>query len=322
MEVKINEVALASVEKRDVVDQSSVVGAVVDRHGDGEVFFSAWVAVSLSVDRQFDKLRKASHEDSFVITFEVQNLSIFNSKVVLNAPLDLVGEDVIAVFDACLCSALAHEWRFNSDSVVAVGVFSCKAAVVHVVDGHEIGAWTGKEHVGSARVPSFGAEKCFVDDNLDVVVSAGDLGRSRADWNVLVPFAIFDTADFHLCNVSTRFKDGVFLDARNSRGPVINVPVDVLVGVDLWKHAGAARLARGHLRPLASGTAAVKCASALVFEAKASLARVSGGVAAGHVVEGSIRNGRRWWTSVLGLGSTYESNSARETHGRIGMRKR
>ena len=41
MEVEIDEVPLASVEERDVVHQTGVVGAIVDRHGDGEVFLSA-----------------------------------------------------------------------------------------------------------------------------------------------------------------------------------------------------------------------------------------------------------------------------------------
>ena len=96
------------------------------------------VAVSLSIDSQFDELRKASHEDSSVVAFEVQNLRIFDGEVVLHAPLDLVGKDVIVVLDACLRTALSHEWRFNSDSVVSVSVFRREAAVVYIVDGHEI----------------------------------------------------------------------------------------------------------------------------------------------------------------------------------------
>ena len=96
------------------------------------------VTVSLCIDRQFDKLRETSHEDASVVAFEVQNFGIFNSEVVLDAPLDLVGEDVVAVLDGCLCAALSHERRFDSDSVVAVGVFSREAAVVYVVDGHEV----------------------------------------------------------------------------------------------------------------------------------------------------------------------------------------
>ena len=41
VEVEINEISLSSMEEGDVVDQSGVVGAIVDGHGDGEILLSA-----------------------------------------------------------------------------------------------------------------------------------------------------------------------------------------------------------------------------------------------------------------------------------------